>query len=86
MGLTSVTQTVVFTSIVAAVTVVGSYIYKKWTNVKIPTEWERVGSVKKIHLYPLKSGHRIELQKAEVTDVGIKQTKDDEKAFQLRDR
>ncbi|XP_063927745.1 mitochondrial amidoxime-reducing component 1 isoform X2 [Zophobas morio] len=86
MGLSSVTQTVLVTTVVTAVTVVGAFIYKKWKQVKIPSNWERVGSVKKLHLYPLKSGHRVELQRAEVTEVGIKQTQDDEKAFQLRDR
>ena len=86
MGLSSVTQTVLVTTVVTAVTVVGAFIYKKWKQVKIPSNWERVGSVKKLHLYPLKRGHRVELQRAEVTEVGIKQTQDDEKAFQLRDR
>ncbi|EFA02140.1 mitochondrial amidoxime reducing component 2 [Tribolium castaneum] len=86
MGLNSVTQTVLFTSLVTAVTVVGSYLYQKWKQVKIPSNWERIGSVKKLHLYPLKSGHRVELQRAEVTEVGLRQTKEDEKIFQLRDR
>jgi uncharacterized protein YcbX len=86
MGLNSVTQTVLVTTVVTAVTVVGALVYKKWKQIKFPSKWEKVGTVKKLHLYPLKSGHRVELQRAEVTDVGLRQTKDDDSVFQLRDR
>ncbi|XP_044269581.1 mitochondrial amidoxime reducing component 2-like isoform X1 [Tribolium madens] len=86
MGLNSVTQAVLFTSLVTAITVFSSYLYQKWKQVKIPSNWEQIGSVKKLHLYPLKSGHRVELQRAEVTKVGLREVKEDVKFFQLRDR
>lgn len=86
MGLHNVTQTLVITGLVTVITVVGTFFYQKWKKVKIPSDWQKVGNVKKIYLYPLKSGHRMELQRAECTEVGLRQTKEDEKILQLRDR
>ncbi|KAJ8919366.1 hypothetical protein NQ315_016459 [Exocentrus adspersus] len=76
-----------FASIATAiVAVVGAYIYQKKKRDMMPWTWEEVGTLKKLHLYPLKSGHRLELSQAECTEVGLRQTKDDEKVYQLRDR
>lgn len=86
MGLSSVTQTVLVTTVVTAVSILGTFLYKKWKLIKIPSNWERVATLKRIHLYPLKSGHRMELQRAKVTIRGICQTADEERIFQLRDR
>lgn len=86
MGLSSVTQTVLVTTVVTAVSILGTFLYKKWKLVKIPSNWEQVATLKKIHLYPLKSGHRMELQRAKVNITGISQTPDDDRIFQLRDR
>lgn len=69
-----------------AVAVASAFIYQKRKKDRIPSKWEQVGTVKRLNIYPLKSGHRIELQKAECTEFGLKQTAEDEKVLQLRDR
>lgn len=51
---------------------------------KIPDEWTTAGKVLNIHLYPLKSGRKIDLTRAECTNVGIQEPS--RKGLQLRDR
>ncbi|CAH0560989.1 unnamed protein product [Brassicogethes aeneus] len=62
------------------------YFLKQDKKEKIPKKWQEVGIVKKLCIYPLKSGNRIELSKAECTEVGLKQSEQDEPVYQLKDR
>ncbi|KAJ8961037.1 hypothetical protein NQ317_010387 [Molorchus minor] len=75
-----------FASLATVVAVVGAYLFQKKRKEILPWTWEEIGTLKKLNLYPLKSGHRLELDKAECTDVGLRQTEEDEKIYQLRDR
>nr|XP_023013346.1 mitochondrial amidoxime-reducing component 1-like [Leptinotarsa decemlineata]XP_023013356.1 mitochondrial amidoxime-reducing component 1-like [Leptinotarsa decemlineata] len=79
-----VTGTTVLVGVATAVALV--YLYQKKKKEIIPWSWEEVGTLKQLYLYPLKSGHRVELIKAECTEFGLKQTEDDEKLLQMRDR
>ncbi|KAJ8964036.1 hypothetical protein NQ314_005176 [Rhamnusium bicolor] len=78
--------TAFFASLATVLAVVGAYLYQKKKKEILPWTWEEVGTVKKLNLYPLKSGHRLELSTAECTPVGLRQTKEDEQVYQLRDR
>lgn len=78
-------HTAALAATVLLVTVLGTYFYQRRKK-KVPTEWVEVGKVQKIHLYPLKSGRRKSLKKAEVGKDGFKQTEEEERAYQLRDR
>lgn len=51
-----------------------------------PKNWEAVGNITELFIYPLKSGRRIPATRVECTQYGFKQTTDDEKVYQLRDR
>ncbi|XP_019877248.1 mitochondrial amidoxime-reducing component 1 isoform X2 [Aethina tumida] len=62
------------------------YFYQLKKKVKVPGKWTEIGIVKKLCIYPLKSGNRIEVSKAECTEVGLRQCKDDDPTYQLRDR
>lgn len=75
-----------FATLATVVAVVGAYLYQKKKKEIVPWTWEEVGTLKKLHLYPLKSGHRLELTRADCTEVGLKQSKEDEKGYQLKDR
>ncbi|XP_030745521.1 mitochondrial amidoxime reducing component 2-like [Sitophilus oryzae] len=77
-----------FVSLASVLAAVGAYFYqkKKKEILIIPWRWEEIGKLTRLNLYPLKSGHRIELSQAECTEFGLRQTKDDEEVFQLRDR
>ncbi|CAH1159780.1 unnamed protein product [Phaedon cochleariae] len=67
--------------------VAGVYYFQKRKKKDIvPCTWEEVGKITHLNLYPLKSGHRLELQRAECTEFGLKQTKEDEETLQMRDR
>ncbi|XP_076252650.1 mitochondrial amidoxime reducing component 2-like isoform X2 [Rhynchophorus ferrugineus] len=85
MGLGLKLTVVSLASVLAAL---GVYFYrnKKKEILIIPWRWEEVGKLTRLNLYPLKSGHRIELNQAEATEFGLRQTKEDETVFQLRDR
>ncbi|CAH1957265.1 unnamed protein product [Acanthoscelides obtectus] len=69
-----------------AATILGALIYWRKRKEIIPWTWEEVGSLKEIDLYPLKSGHRIELNRADVTELGLRQAPEDQKGLLLRDR
>jgi len=71
---------------IAVTALVSVYFYRRKLKTGPPKEWKQVGKVTKLQLYPLKSGRRIELNSAECTQYGIKQNKEEEKAFQLSDR
>ncbi|XP_048516477.1 mitochondrial amidoxime reducing component 2 isoform X1 [Dendroctonus ponderosae] len=81
MGLGTKITLVSLASLIAAL---GAYVYQKKKKEIIPWTWEEVGKLTKLNLFPLKSGHRIELHKAECTKYGLRQTKDED-AVQLRD-
>lgn len=86
MGLNSL-ATLFSASVIASLAAYGTYWYqKKRGKVTLPSKWELVGKISKIRLYPLKSGHRVEVDRAEATLVGLRQTEEDEKIYQLRDR
>lgn len=42
-------------------------------DVKIPTNWQRVGEVGKLSIYPLKSGTQMSVDKAACTEKGLKE-------------
>lgn len=73
-------------AIAATLTIVGAYLYHKNKRQFMPKTWEEVGFIEKLNLYPLKSGHKLELRKAECTTFGLKQTEECEKVYQLRDK
>lgn len=70
----------------AAILAAGLCVYYKKKKEDLPSEWIKIGTVKSINLYPLKSGKRIELRDAEVTSVGLKQSNKVNNLFELRDR
>lgn len=71
---------------VLVLSLLGTYLYQKRRKEKVPETWEPVGTVTKLRIYPLKSGRRKSLKALECTKVGPQQTKEEEKAYQLRDR
>lgn len=75
------------TTSIALVSALGVYLYQtKRKSKKPPEKWEAVGEVTELYIYPLKSGRRVAVKKAECTQAGFKQTAEDEKVYQLRDR
>lgn len=68
-----------------AVGAVGFYLYRKRKSTP-PAQWEEVGTVTELYMYPLKSGKRIPVKRAECTKRGLRQTAEDGKIYQLRDR
>ncbi|XP_073997280.1 mitochondrial amidoxime reducing component isoform X2 [Rhodnius prolixus] len=39
----------------------------------LPTDWKQIGTVSNLHIYPMKSGRRVNLTKAEVIEIGLKE-------------
>ncbi|XP_045478781.1 mitochondrial amidoxime-reducing component 1-like [Harmonia axyridis] len=79
---------VVTTSIVAIIST-GVCVYlvrKKKRQNRIPTEWKKIGNTKKLFIFPLKSGHYMEIDSAECTVVGLSLLKDAKNPLELRDR
>lgn len=70
----------------AVLAYLGIQFYQKKKRDIIPWKWEEIGTLTHLYFYPLKSGHRIELNKGECTEFGIKQSVEDEKVLQLGDR
>ncbi|KAL3284232.1 hypothetical protein HHI36_018395 [Cryptolaemus montrouzieri] len=60
-------------------------LFRKKLNDKIPTEWKKIGKIKTLFVFPLKSGHFLEVDVAECSKVGLKTMKTS-KNLQLRDR
>ncbi|XP_050300005.1 mitochondrial amidoxime-reducing component 1-like isoform X2 [Anthonomus grandis grandis] len=73
-------------SVASVLAAAAAYFYQKKKKEIIPWSWEEVGKLTKLNLYPLKSGHRIELVKAECTEFGLKQADEGDNVNQLRDR
>ncbi|KAF5301664.1 hypothetical protein FQA39_LY19093 [Lamprigera yunnana] len=65
------TQVIVTGAIVGAATIFGYYNYKKYVQNKIPTRWEPIGHVAELYIYPLKSGRRLGIKSAKVTEYGL---------------
>lgn len=74
------------TTSIAIASALGLYLYQRRRKIRPPEKWEEVGKVTELFIYPLKSGRRVPLQNAECTKFAFKQTKDDERVYQLRDR
>lgn len=64
----------------------GILLFQKWKRNQVPKQWEEVGIVTQLYIYPLKSGKRIPLQQAECTKFGPRQTPTANHVYQLRDR
>lgn len=78
--------TVIAVGAASLLTGLGAYLYRNKKREKIPTEWKLIGKVTNLYIYPLKSGHRMELNEAQCNDYGMSQTSEDSKVLQLRDR
>ncbi|CAH0560991.1 unnamed protein product [Brassicogethes aeneus] len=70
----------------ASAFVVGAYILSRSKKEKIPIKWKEVAFLEQLHLYPLKSGRKIDLETADCTDVGIMESIKFDKSFRLKDR
>ncbi|KAF5274880.1 hypothetical protein FQA39_LY07062 [Lamprigera yunnana] len=55
------------------ITTAAIYWYQKRKLFRIPSEWDPVGAVTRLYIYPLKSGHEIELESALCTEYGVMQ-------------
>lgn len=85
MGVISgIFRTVLYSTTVACLSALGSFLYQYKKKLKLLEPWEPVGRVGKLYVYPLKSGRKIEVQEAECTDVGLKIK--DCRGYKLRDR
>jgi hypothetical protein len=51
---------------------------------KVPTKWRRVGEVREMIIYPLKSGTGVGLKEAHCTELGLREITD--KTTELLDR
>ena len=60
--------------------------YAKYKANKIPAKWKIVGRIEKIILYPLKSGALREVDRAECTDLGLREIKTDSTKYLFLDR
>lgn len=74
----------IFIPVVILISSVCVYYRKK--KDAIPREWIKIGTVKNLIMYPLKSGKRIELSDVECTNVGLRQIYMEDNLFQLKDR
>lgn len=84
MGL-SVTFTNFFIGVSAAIFTV--FVFKKLLlKEKIPNQWEKVGRVKQLFLYPLKSGKGCSADSLFVTNKGVKEIDKKDGSIELRDR
>lgn len=61
-------------------------MYQKWKANQPPKEWEHIGTVRQLYIYPLKSGKRIPMKTVECTKYGSRQTPTTNRVYQLRDR
>lgn len=85
MGVISgIFRTLLYSTTVACLSALGSFLYQYKKKLKLLEPWEPVGRVGKLYVYPLKSGKKIEVQEAECTEVGLRVT--DCRGYKLRDR
>ncbi|KAF5305930.1 hypothetical protein FQR65_LT07541 [Abscondita terminalis] len=86
----TLTRTVTFENVLAAglvgiLSTISVYYYQRWRRNRVPTQWEPVGKVSRIFVYPLKSGHEVELDAAVCTEYGVMVAEKGNK-HQFRDR
>ena len=62
--------------------VLGAWLWKNKKKDRIPEQWEPVGKVRGLYMYPLKGGRRIELDSAECNTLGLQQLRNS----QMQDR
>uniref|UniRef100_A0A1Y1KEH2 MOSC domain-containing protein n=1 Tax=Photinus pyralis TaxID=7054 RepID=A0A1Y1KEH2_PHOPY len=67
------TQVTLATVTVVAVTTLAYYLRRRARN-RIPQQWEPVGTVTEMFMYPLKSGRRVPIDKANCTEYGFQFT------------
>ncbi|KAK5644068.1 hypothetical protein RI129_007913 [Pyrocoelia pectoralis] len=77
------TQVTITAGAVVMVTAFGYYLYRRARN-RMPQKWDPIGTVTEMYMYPLKSGRRIEIQKAKCTGKGFQST--DPNLAHFRDR
>ncbi|KAJ9591663.1 hypothetical protein L9F63_001808 [Diploptera punctata] len=79
------TVLVIGTAAVIITTVVAAWLHQKILGRnRIPTKWRKVGEVREMIIYPLKSGTGVNLQEAVCTDLGLQSIGQD--TTQLLDR
>ncbi|KAK4887736.1 hypothetical protein RN001_004007 [Aquatica leii] len=64
-------ESVLAAATVGILTTVAVYWYQRRKKNRLPTEWNPVGIVTRLYIYPLKSGHEIELETAVCTELGV---------------
>lgn len=62
------------------------YYYQKNKRLGPPQKWQEIGKVIELYIYPLKSGKRVPVKRAECVKFAFKQTKEEEEAYQMKDR
>ncbi|XP_031335296.1 mitochondrial amidoxime reducing component 2-like [Photinus pyralis] len=67
------TQVTLATTTVIAVTALAYYLRRRARN-RIPQQWEPVGNVTEMFMYPLKSGRRVPIDNAICTEFGFQPT------------
>lgn len=73
MGFFGVFRTIfAATTITAALSALGTYLYQYKKKLKLLEPWQPVGTVAKLYIYPLKSGRKIEVNEAECTEYGLR--------------
>ena len=80
------TTLVIGTAAVIITTVIAAWIHQRITGrKKIPTKWRKVGEVREMTIYPLKSGSGVNMKEAICTDLGLRKIESDNKT-ELLDR
>jgi len=67
-------------------TLLGALIFKKIRKQRIPTEWRRIGTLKEVYFYPLKSAKGIKRDQLFCTTKGFTESDKSDKTIELRDR
>lgn len=78
-------ETVLITTAVIVISAVGLYWFQNKKKRAVPKLWKPVGTIKNLYIYPLKSGHRINLETGICTEYGLKTPKYNN-CYQLCDR
>ncbi|XP_050300007.1 mitochondrial amidoxime reducing component 2-like [Anthonomus grandis grandis] len=69
-----------------AITIISGLILKKMLREKVPQEWQQIGTITKLYIYPLKSAKGIEYDTLVVTEKGVTEPKKNDSSLTLRDR
>ncbi|KAF5305929.1 hypothetical protein FQR65_LT07540 [Abscondita terminalis] len=78
-------ESVLAAGVVGILTTAAVYYYQKWKRNRVPTQWDPVGIVTQLYIYPFKSGHQVELDTAICTEYGVMVPKSGN-VHQFRDR